>query len=119
MYVDNGYIVVYARHMKDYFEIEFGQAVRNARIKKGFSLEDVAARANLSPTSVRALELGRGSTLTTLFKVLHVIDELSFIENWIAKGEAYSPIAMFREKSKLSYRPKRVSSRRGKNKEEG
>lgn len=103
--------------MKDYLETEFGQAIRQARIKKGLSLEDVAARANLSPTSVRALELGRGSTVSTLAKVLQVIDELSFIENWIARGDSFSPIAVFREKSKMAYRPKRVSAKRGKSEE--
>ena len=103
---------MYYCNMKDYFEIEFGQAIRQARIKKGLSLEDVAARANLSPTSVRALELGRGSTISTLIKVLNVIEELSFIENWMARGESFSPIAVFREKSNLAYRPKRVSARR-------
>jgi transcriptional regulator with XRE-family HTH domain len=98
--------------MKEYREIEFGQAIRQARIKKGLTLEDVAARANLSPTSVRALELGRGSTVTTLIKVLRVIDELSFLENWIARGEAFSPVAILREKNKLAYRPQRVSAKR-------
>ncbi|MDR0875614.1 MAG: helix-turn-helix domain-containing protein [Clostridiales Family XIII bacterium] len=98
--------------MKEYLEIDFGQAVRQARIKKGLTLEDVAARANLSPTSVRALELGRGSTVSTLIKVLRVIDELSLVEDWIARGEAFSPIAVLREKNKLAYRPKRVSSKR-------
>ena len=103
---------MYHSRMKDYLEIEFGQAIRQARIKKNLSLEDVAARANLSPTSVRALELGRGSTISTLIKVLNVIDELSFMENWMAHSESFSPIAVFREKSNLAYRPKRVSARR-------
>jgi transcriptional regulator with XRE-family HTH domain len=100
--------------MKTYADYEnaFGAAVRQARIRKGLPLEDVAERANLSPTSVRALELGRGSTLATLTKVLRVLDETGFIEDWAAEQRSFSPIAALRETRGKEKAPQRVSRRR-------
>jgi transcriptional regulator with XRE-family HTH domain len=99
---------------KDEHEIELGRAIRQARIRNGFALEDVAARANLSPTSVRALELGRGSTVTTLVKVLRVLGETRLITDWAASGQAFSPIAMLRETRGTYTAAKRVSRPRRK-----
>ncbi|MDR3363637.1 MAG: helix-turn-helix domain-containing protein [Clostridiales Family XIII bacterium] len=98
---------------KDEYEIELGKAIRQARIRAGFALEDVAARANLSPTSVRALELGRGSTVATLVKVLRVLGETRLITDWAAAGRVFSPITVLRETSgkytvaKRASRPRR------------
>jgi transcriptional regulator with XRE-family HTH domain len=99
--------------MKNYvdYEIEFGAAVRQARIRKGVSLEEVAGKANLSPTSVRALELGRGSTLATLMKVLRVLDETQLITDWIAAQHTFSPIAALRAAQGKEKTPQRVSRR--------
>ena len=92
-------------------EKKLGEAVRYYRIKKGMPLEDVAAKANLSPRAVRALELGRGSTLKTILKVLKIIDEDSFIIDWIDKSNVKSPMEALRSSMKLTEKPKRVSRR--------
>jgi len=92
-------------------ENEIGAAIRQARIRKGLSLEDAAARANLSATAVRNLELGRGSTLRTMIKLLSVIDETRLFTEWIENKNEFSPIALFRETEKKAARPKRVSRR--------
>jgi transcriptional regulator with XRE-family HTH domain len=100
--------------MDKYSDIEYevGAAVRQARIRRGLTLEDVAARASLSPTSVRSLELGRGSGLTTLIKVLDVIGEMRLFENWIAAGKTFSPVEMFRRGASEERKPMRVSRKR-------
>jgi|GEM_PF-1180366 len=90
-------------------EIEIGATIRQARIKKGLSLDDTAARANLSPTAVRNLELGRGSTLRTMLKVLAVIEETQLFSYWIDSKKEFSPIARLREIEKKAAHPKRVS----------
>jgi len=101
---------------KDEHEIELGKAIRQTRIRNGFTLEDVAARANLSPTSVRALELGRGSTVTTLVRVLRVLDETRLITDWVYASREFSPIMMFRETMGKPAEAQRVSGpRRRKN----
>ena len=90
-------------------EKKLGEAIRYYRIKKGMPLEDVAAKANLTPRSVRALELGRGSTLKTMLKVLNTIEETSFIIDWIDKSNVNSPMEALRNSRKQAARPKRVS----------
>lgn len=90
-------------------EIMVGETIRRLRIRKGLPLEDVAARASLSPISVRALELGRGSTLSTLLKVLKAIDEAGFILDWVKKSDEISPMLALRNSRKQAVEPKRVS----------
>jgi len=86
-----------------------GDTIRRLRIRKELPLEEVAAMANLSPISVRAIELGRGSTLTTMLKVLAVIDETDFILDWSEKSHEISPLQVLRASRYLPATPKRVS----------
>jgi transcriptional regulator with XRE-family HTH domain len=92
----------------DSIEIEFGDAIRRARIRKGYPLEDVAAMANLSSNSVRSLELGRGTTLSTLVKVLRVLDEIQLLTNWIELNHEFSPIVALRQSQRRIGIPQRV-----------
>ncbi|MCL2120936.1 MAG: helix-turn-helix domain-containing protein [Clostridiales bacterium] len=89
-------------------EKTLGGAIRRLRIRKGLPLEDVAARASLSPISVRALELGRGSTLKTVLKVLDAMDETAFLQDWIEKSTVSSPLQALREARRLAKEPKRA-----------
>ena len=93
-------------------ETGIGASIRQARIRKGLSLDEAAARANLSPTAVRNLELGRGSTVRTMIKVLSVIGETRLFTEWIESANEFSPIAFFRETKKKAAQPKRVSKKR-------
>ena len=86
-----------------------GETIRRLRIRKGLPLEDVAAKANLSPVSVRALELGRGSTLGTMLKVLKALDEVGFLLDWAEKSIVSSPLQALRISRNLAAEPKRVS----------
>ena len=89
-----------------------GEAIRRQRIKAGIPLEELAAMANLSPISVRALELGRGSTLSTMLKVLAALDELDFLTEWAAKGQEISPLQALRASRNKPVEPKRVSKKK-------
>ena len=93
-------------------EKKIGETIRRLRIRKGLPLEDVAAKASLSPISVRALELGRGSTLSTMLKVLKAIDETDFILDWADKSNEISPLQSLRTSRKQAAEPKRVSRSR-------
>ena len=88
-----------------------GKTIRRLRIRKKLALEDVAAKASLSPISVRSLELGRGSTLSTMLKVLKAIDETGFIQDWMDKSVETSPMQALRESRKQAAEPKRVSGK--------
>ena len=89
-------------------EKNFGDTIRRLRIRKKLPLEEVAARANLSPISVMSLELGRGSTLSTMIHVLKAIDETGFIMDWIAKSTESSPLQVLRNAKKMTSEPKRA-----------
>jgi transcriptional regulator with XRE-family HTH domain len=91
-----------------------GETIRRLRIRKKLPLEDVAEKTSLSPISVRALELGRGSTLSTMLKVLRAIDETGFILDWVEKCNEISPMQMLRNSRKMTTEPKRVSRRQEK-----
>jgi len=90
-------------------EKKIGETIRRLRIRKKLPLEEVAARASLSPISVRALELGRGSTLSTLLKVLKAIGEVGFISSWVDRSNEISPMQALRDSRKQAVEPKRVS----------
>ena len=93
-------------------EKRIGETIRRLRIRKGLPLEDVAARASLSPISVRALELGRGSTLKTVLKVLNAMEEVAFLQDWVEQSTERSPIQALREARRLAAEPKRVSRKK-------
>jgi transcriptional regulator with XRE-family HTH domain len=93
-------------------ETELGAAVRQFRIRRGYSLDEVADRAGLSPTSVRSLELGRGSTVNTLLKVLAAIDEIGVVDEWTARSRRFSPMAAFKASRGASKTPQRVGRMR-------
>jgi transcriptional regulator with XRE-family HTH domain len=95
-------------------EKKIGETVRRLRIRKGIPLEDVAAKANLSPISVRSLELGRGSTISTMLKVLKAIDETGFILDWSEKSREISPMQALRESRRLASEARRVSKKQAK-----
>jgi len=90
-------------------EKKIGETIRRLRIRKRLPLEEVAAIASLSPISVRALELGRGSTLSTMLKVLKAIDEVGFILDWAEKSTETSPMQALRNSRKQAAEPRRVS----------
>ncbi|MDR0817885.1 MAG: helix-turn-helix domain-containing protein [Clostridiales Family XIII bacterium] len=94
------------------YEKEIGKTIRQVRIHKGYSLEDVAAKANLSPNSVRALELGSGSSLSTMIRVLKVLDGLSMFTDWIDAQQSFSPLDALRQSRNQSDEPKRVSRKK-------
>ena len=93
----------------DIDEKTIGETIRRLRIRKRLPLEEVAARISVSPVSVRSLELGRGSTLSTMLKVLNAIDETGFIQDWMEKSVETSPMQALRIAKKQAAQPKRVS----------
>ena len=95
-------------------EKKTGETIRRLRIRKGLPLEDVAAKASLSPTTVRAVELGRGSSFSTILKVLNAIDETGFILDWVDKSYEAGPMLALRNARKQEVIPKRVSRRQQK-----
>lgn len=61
--------------MRDELLLKIGQSVRYLRIKKGFSQEELAFRANLNMNSISTLERGRNNVkIKTLYSIASALE---------------------------------------------
>lgn len=77
-------------------EAEFGAQIRRARLLDDIDQRALADAANISPTTLMKLEKGRGSTLSTLFKVLRALGREEWLET-LEPAPSVSPLALARE----------------------
>ena len=63
------------------WEREIGEALRRLRIDAGYDQLELAERANLSRSTVQALEQGAGTRLYTLLAVLRALNRLDVFES--------------------------------------
>lgn len=61
-------------------EHNLGLVVRELRIKRDLSQRELADTAQVGLTALRSLEKGKGSTVTTLSKVVHALGR----DSWLA-----------------------------------
>ncbi|MCU1414328.1 MAG: hypothetical protein JWN80_1668 [Microbacteriaceae bacterium] len=90
------------------WEIRIGTQVRAVRIAAGLTQTDLARAASLSETSVRSLERGAGSTLSTLIAVATVLDREEWLDAFDTRGTGPSPIELLRQSRKQAPIPQRV-----------
>ncbi|GAB3492789.1 hypothetical protein GCM10027399_11880 [Curvibacter fontanus] len=77
------------------FEVELGEQLRAARLRRNLTQEELATRAGVSRTAVRALERGSGSTVQTLVRVLKALG----MQDWLKSLQpevTVSPLQMLR-----------------------
>lgn len=74
-------------------EVRFGAQVRARRLRANRTVEDLAAEAGVAPRTVQNLERGRGSSVSTLVKVLRALDAEDWLDT-LAPEEPISPIAV-------------------------
>lgn len=75
-------------------EDEFGSQIRGVRLSRNATVEQVAERAGVSPKTVQNLEAGRGSSLTTLVKVLRALDKEAWLTTLDDPTQIVSPMAL-------------------------
>ncbi len=73
-------------------EERLGQNIRATRIARDLSQRELADRANVSLGAVRTLETGRGSTVTTLVKVLRALDRQDWVDALVPPSPAFNPL---------------------------
>ena len=83
----------------DEWLVEVGARLRAARIRASLEQTDVAMAANLSPSAIKNLEGGKGSTLTTLLRVLRALDLQDVLEG-LPPAELISPLQVLRARRK-------------------
>jgi len=70
-----------------------GAQVRARRLRSNRTVQDVAAEAGIAAETVQNLEHGRGSSVSTLIKVLRALDSESWLDT-LSPVEPVSPIAV-------------------------
>jgi transcriptional regulator with XRE-family HTH domain len=89
------------------WEQRVGGAVRELRQRADLTQAELAARANVSLSSVRYLEAGKGSSLATLVRVVRALDRTSWLEDLAPAAPSVSPIALLRERRAVEERQRR------------
>lgn len=74
-------------------EGRLGAQVRARRLRSNRTVEQVATEAGVAAKTLQNLERGRGSSVSTLIKVLRALDAESWIET-LTPTEPVSPIAV-------------------------
>ena len=72
---------------------ELGSRLRALRMGRNLDQVELAARAGVAVRTLRALELGQGSTTETLLRVLKALDALDGLEA-LAPTPTISPLAL-------------------------
>jgi transcriptional regulator with XRE-family HTH domain len=79
------------------WEKRLGADIRRLRIEKGLTQAHLAERANVSLSTIRYLEAGRGSSLATLIHVAKVLDRTQWLASLAPVEPSVSPLALLRE----------------------
>lgn len=82
-----------ARRTLPEWEAELGRQVRALRRRAGLTQAELAERANVSVGTIRNLESGVGSTLSTLIEVARALDRTEWLE-MLAPPVRVSPLEM-------------------------
>ncbi|WP_054680321.1 helix-turn-helix domain-containing protein [Microbacterium sp. No. 7] len=93
----------------DEWEREFGAQIRRARLLEDITQDDLARRAHVSVGTLVTLEGGKGSSFSTVIRVVRALGR----EEWLASFEpkpVVSPLALAREQRGLT-EPRRASRR--------
>ena len=93
------------------WEAHLGAQIRRARIDGGMTQEDLAANANVSIGTVRNLERGAGSSLTTLIAVARALGRTDWLEAF-APDRGVSPLDLARNASRPRQRVRRTTAGR-------
>jgi len=94
------------------WEKRLGVEVRRLRVARGLTQVELAQRANVSISTIRYMEAGRGSSLATLIRVAKVLDRTKWLASFAPIESSVSPIALLREQNRKAgterprFRPK-------------
>ena len=99
------------RRTTDEWEAVIGAEVRAARIAANVDQSELAKRADVSLGAVKNLEVGRGSSLKTLVRVVRALGRADWLDS-LAPPITVSPLSMLSSRRPASLPRQRVSRRR-------
>ncbi len=91
---------------------ELGKRLRDIRVRRRFSQDELAARAGLSIRTIRDLERGKGSTVESLLRVLKALESLDGIA-LLAPRPSVDPMALLRQRAPRTRVRKSKTEREG------
>ncbi len=74
-------------------EVSLGEAVRTHRLHQRLTQVELANRANVALATVKNLEQGRGTSLTTFVKVAHALGQDEWLRQFRPPTVTFSPMA--------------------------
>ncbi|MFH1028577.1 MAG: helix-turn-helix domain-containing protein [Pseudomonadota bacterium] len=78
-------------------EVEFGQHLRDLRLRRNIDQRQLAEQAGVALNAVKNLENGRGATLTSLVKVLRTLGRADWLDT-LAPTVSISPLQILKSK---------------------
>lgn len=96
------------RWSTEQWEHHLGEQVRRARLAENWSQSELAKQANVSRGSVSSLELGEGSSLSTLVRVVRALGRHEWLDE-LSPDPGVSPIAMLEAQRRAA--PRQRASR--------
>jgi transcriptional regulator with XRE-family HTH domain len=94
---------------------DFGERIRALRMELNLEQSEVAERASVSRPALYSLESGKGSSLSTIIKVLRALDSVEWLATVHATRTEPSPMELLRaEQAKPQVRSRvRSSAQKG------
>ena len=82
---------------------KLGIALKKHRMEKGMTQSEVADEAGISRSTLSLLERGETVTISTLVRILRVLDQLQILSSFIPE-EPFSPMQIALQERKERYR---------------
>jgi len=91
------------------WEAAIGEQVRDLRLRRNVTQAQLARQANVSLSTVQALEHGSGSSLRTLVQVARALDRADWLDA-LAPTVEHSPMAQLRAREQEQARRRQRAS---------
>lgn len=105
--MNNDNINIYALNITGILKI-VGEFVRQTRINKNITQEDLAQAAGVNRSTIHYFERGEKGNLETLVRLLRALDKLEIFEQFLPVKNI-SPLTIIKQENK---KPKRASKKR-------
>ena len=78
------------------WEQHLGSGIRELRKRKQLTQADLAASANVSLSSIKRLEEGDGSSMSTVIRVVRALERKEWLSQLVPPAPSISPLAIYR-----------------------
>ena len=96
------------------WERRLGADIRRLRLRNRLTQIELAERANVSGSAIKNLEGGKGSSLTTVVRVVRALDRTDWLETLLPTEPVISPMEILRQRRRTeTTAPQRVRHPRG------